>query len=268
MPCDKKRTTRWAGSKWTAWLLGSLALQQCQLGSLTAWQLGCATVAAWLLDGLVARQLGCLTTGRLNNCRHQLAHILYHSKGLDQLPWKGLDRGSGSEVWIVCGTGAWSRPYILSRICEMWVLVLNSCELYWLSTNLHPVYLPSSRDIFPRSWADFPGASVPLKVTLFQMDLKENLSVTITMKPRWIDLCSGKCMYMYALVVGACHRANDPSLTLAIIPIHRGSKWSWKIIFKSTVVREYASFQEGICSLSCSLHCNIFNLGRGIQPKR
>ena len=53
MQCDKKMTTRWAGSKWTAWLLASLDVQQLQLGSFTAWQLGCATVAASLLDCLL-----------------------------------------------------------------------------------------------------------------------------------------------------------------------------------------------------------------------
>lgn len=45
--------------------------------------------------------------------------------------------------------------------------------------------------------AEFAGAIVPFKVILFQMDLKENLSVTIIMKARWIDLCSGEmCMYI------------------------------------------------------------------------
>ena len=63
-----------------------------QLDCLKAWQRGFTTV--------------CCLLGRMNNCRHQSAHIFYHSKGLDQLPWKGLDRGSGSKVWIVCGTGA------------------------------------------------------------------------------------------------------------------------------------------------------------------
>ena len=49
MQHDKKRTTRCAGSKCAAWLLGRLALQLA-----TVWQLGCATVAAWLLDCLTA----------------------------------------------------------------------------------------------------------------------------------------------------------------------------------------------------------------------
>ena len=53
MQHGKKRTTRCAGSKCAAWLLGRLALQ---LATVSAWQfdsLG-ATVAAWLLDCLTA----------------------------------------------------------------------------------------------------------------------------------------------------------------------------------------------------------------------
>ncbi len=75
--------------------------QQVQLDCLKAWQRGCATV--------------CCLLGRVNNCRHQLPHIFYHSKGLDQRSGSTPLERSGSGVWIVCGTGAWSRPYILSR---------------------------------------------------------------------------------------------------------------------------------------------------------
>ena len=48
MECNKKRTTRWAGSKWTAWLL-----------SLAAWMCNSCSLAAGLLGSFVARQLGC-----------------------------------------------------------------------------------------------------------------------------------------------------------------------------------------------------------------
>ena len=50
MQHDKKRTTRCAGSKCAAWLLGRLALQL-------------ATVSAWQLDSLDVQQvqLGCWT---------------------------------------------------------------------------------------------------------------------------------------------------------------------------------------------------------------
>ena len=51
------------------------------------------------------------------------------TQGLDQLPWKGLDWGSRSEVWIVCGTGAWSRPYILSR-SHIYVYIHNIYNIY------------------------------------------------------------------------------------------------------------------------------------------
>ena len=54
MQCDKKRTTRWAGSKWTAWLL-----------SLAAWMCNSCSLAAGLLGSLVARQLSRLTAWQL-----------------------------------------------------------------------------------------------------------------------------------------------------------------------------------------------------------
>jgi len=75
---------------------------------------------AWLLGRVNSCRAGNQKTCNHHSTRHQLADItFYQSKGLDQLPWKGLDRGSGSEVWIVWGAGAWSRPYILSR-SHMW----------------------------------------------------------------------------------------------------------------------------------------------------
>ena len=77
-------------SSLTAWKLGSVALQQFV-----------ACMAGWI-------------TADINSPIYSIIPKVW-IKGLDQLPWKGLDRGSGSEVWIVCGTGAWSRPYILSR---------------------------------------------------------------------------------------------------------------------------------------------------------
>ena len=85
MEGDKKRKTRWAGSKWTAWLLGSVALQQCPLGSLTAWQVGhsltlwpynsCSltacqrgltTSAAWPPDSVALQQFVAWLLGRVN----------------------------------------------------------------------------------------------------------------------------------------------------------------------------------------------------------
>ena len=54
MQCDKKRTTRWAGSKWTAWLL-----------SLAAWMCNSCCLAAGLLGSLVARQFSRLTAWQL-----------------------------------------------------------------------------------------------------------------------------------------------------------------------------------------------------------
>ena len=89
----------------TAWLLSSAALQQVQLDTLKAWQRGFTTVCCLL---------GRVNTADINSPIYSIIPKVW-IKGLDQLPWKGLDRGSGSEVWIVCGTGAWSRPYILSR---------------------------------------------------------------------------------------------------------------------------------------------------------
>ena len=55
MQCDKKRTTRRAGSKWTAWLL-----------SLAAWMCNSCSLAAGLLGSLVARQLSRLTAWQLH----------------------------------------------------------------------------------------------------------------------------------------------------------------------------------------------------------
>ena len=55
MQCDKERTTRWAGSKWTAWLLASLP----------AWMCNSCSLAAGLLGSLVARQLSRLTAWQL-----------------------------------------------------------------------------------------------------------------------------------------------------------------------------------------------------------
>ena len=130
--------------------LGCLAgwlynLQQCQLGSLTAWMHNSCSLAAGLLSSVAlqlgsptARQrgfttvllLGCLarwitaeqetqkhdtiTGPDINSPKNYIIPKVW-IKGLDQILSKGLDRRSGSEVWIVCGTGAWSRPYILSR---------------------------------------------------------------------------------------------------------------------------------------------------------
>ena len=54
MQCDKKRTTRWTGSEWTAWLL-----------SLAAWMCNSCSLAAGLLGSLVARQLSRLTAWQL-----------------------------------------------------------------------------------------------------------------------------------------------------------------------------------------------------------
>jgi len=64
MQHDKKRTTRCASSKCTAWLLGRLALQLAT-GSLTAWMRNSCSLAAGLLDCLAAwlynsLLLGCL----------------------------------------------------------------------------------------------------------------------------------------------------------------------------------------------------------------
>ena len=104
---------------------------QCQLGSLTAWTRNSSSLAAGLLSSVALRQVSleawqrgfttvcCLAVGRVENwsINSQIHDIIpkVWINGLDQLPWKGLDRGSGPKVWIICGTGAWSRPYMLSR---------------------------------------------------------------------------------------------------------------------------------------------------------
>ena len=82
----------------TAWLLSSAALQQVQLDTLKAWQRGFTTV--------------CCLLGRVNNCRHQLAHIFYHSKGLDQRSGSTPLERSGSGVWIRGLDRLWDRGLI------------------------------------------------------------------------------------------------------------------------------------------------------------
>ena len=110
-----------------AWQLGSLAAWLSNTCSLAAWQLDClaaqlynkCSLTAWKLGSVALQQfVACLAgwiTADINSPIYSIIPKVW-IKGLDQLPWKGLDRGSGSEVWIVCGTGAWSRPYILIRI--------------------------------------------------------------------------------------------------------------------------------------------------------
>lgn len=86
------------------------------------------------------------------------------------------------------------------------------------------------------------------------------------------SLQRGNVYVHYVLVVGACHRANDPSLTLAIIQSIKDQKSSWNISY----------FAKDVCKgwfyiailvprrvsipLSCSLHCSILNLGPGFSP--
>ena len=96
-------------------------LQQCELGSLTAWMRNSCSLAAglldclargftisaaWKLDSVALQQFVAWLLGRVNNCRAgnpktcnhhwtrpQLAHTLYHSKGLDQRSGSFVDRG-------------------------------------------------------------------------------------------------------------------------------------------------------------------------------
>ena len=134
MQHGKKRTTRCAGSKCAAWLLGRLALQlatvsawqfdsldvqQLQLGCWTAWLLSSVTLRQVQLGSVALQQFVAWLLDRVNNCRagipitcnhhwtrHQLTNTLYHSKGLDQRSGSNPFERSGSEVWIVCGNGA------------------------------------------------------------------------------------------------------------------------------------------------------------------
>ena len=114
MQHGKKRTTRCAGSKCAAWLLGRLALQ---LATVSAWQfdsldvqqlqLGCWT--AWLLSSKTLRQvqLGSLTAWQRGFTTHQYIISFQRSgskvwiKSFRQVWIGGLDRRSGSCV----GTG-------------------------------------------------------------------------------------------------------------------------------------------------------------------
>ncbi len=72
--------------------------QGVQLDCLKAWQRGFTTV--------------CCLHGRVNNCRHQLAHIFYHSKGLDQRSGSTPVERSGSGVWIRGLDRLWDRGLI------------------------------------------------------------------------------------------------------------------------------------------------------------
>ena len=80
----------------------------CNSCSLTAWQRGLATRAAWQRGFTTV----CCLLGRVNNCRHQLAHIFYHSKGLDQRSGSTPLERSGSGVWIRGLDRLWDRGLI------------------------------------------------------------------------------------------------------------------------------------------------------------
>ena len=88
--------------------LGCLTAWMCNSCSLTAWQRGLATHAAWQRGFTTV----CRLLGRVNNCRHQLAHICYHSKGLDQRSGSTPLERSGSGVWIRGLDRLWDRGLI------------------------------------------------------------------------------------------------------------------------------------------------------------
>ena len=130
MQHDKKRTTRCASSKCTAWLLGRLALRLAtvsvlQFDSLDAQQLQLGCWTSWLLGSVALQQFVAWLLGRVNNCRagnpkiwnhhwtkHQLTNTLYHSKGLDQRSGSNPFEWSGSEVWIGGLDRVWDRGLI------------------------------------------------------------------------------------------------------------------------------------------------------------
>ena len=105
---------------WTAGLLSSVALRQSaawKLDSLAAWLynsllLGC--LAGWITAEQETQKHATISGPDINSPINSIIPKVW-IKGLDRILSKGLDQRSGSEVWIVCGTGAWSRPYILSR---------------------------------------------------------------------------------------------------------------------------------------------------------
>ena len=145
--CSVTRRTRWAGSKWTAWLLLSLALQQCQLGSLTAWMCNSCSLASGLLDSLVARQLGWLTVWPYNGCSLTawqrgwttsaawlldiLAAWLYNSLLLGFLAgWRTAEQETKKHEPSLNQTS--TRPYIKSFQRSGWKVWINSLGKVWI----------------------------------------------------------------------------------------------------------------------------------------
>ena len=178
-----------------AWQLGSLAAWLSNTCSLSAWQLDClaaqlynkCSLTAWKLGSVALQQfVACLAgwiTADINSPIFSIIPKVW-IKGLDQLPWKGLDRGSGSEVWIVCGTGAWSRPYILSRshIC----LSVFACK--------HDTKFKSTKkylESFQKYYALLTFAPTGLAITV-SIQVLESLAVPMTLDgPRIMGFFGG-----------------------------------------------------------------------------
>ena len=105
----RKRTTRWAGSKWTAWLLDSLAAWLSNTCSLAAWQLDClaaqlynkCSLTAWKLGSVALQQFVACLAGWITEDINSPIYSIIPKVWINSLGkvWiGGLDQRSGSFV--------------------------------------------------------------------------------------------------------------------------------------------------------------------------
>ena len=170
---------------------------------LEAWQLGCVA-----LQQFVAWQLG-----EVNNCRagnprtcnhhwtkHQLTNTLHHSKGLDRRSGSNHFERSGSEVWIVCGTGTWSKPWWHSIIQQQ----NNTRQSSWQIISWIPRKTGSTL-IFQNkywSWEEKPVKTVKNKMMIMvkkQDPLQQHIWPNdVKMFGQQTDCCKGVCLIQFS----------------------------------------------------------------------
>ena len=156
--------------------LGCLAAWPCNSVSLVARQLGCLRIVALNWKQFVAWLLG-----RVNNCRHQLAHKQYHSKGLDQRSGSTPLERSGSGVWIRGLDRLWDRGLIQTLHFEpqpyKMILIGFQCTEIYKVVYLHMVDVPflcwfPHRHLSQRTCLKNNDYSNSMRLLIWHQDLK------------------------------------------------------------------------------------------------